>query len=586
MQALAQARASAQKLREEGKLPPEDRSQHVAPEGSQQVIASGGQEYRDLGLSGRTVSNAIEAGNFSSRNFSTPSFEAQAAPSRAPEPAPMRPTEPMSGGYRDHGNHGGHDHGRGGHGGGGNDRGGHRGGGPGSFNNGGQNNYNQAGYNKSFVNPENGIGPQGHPNFDHQRGGGGGRHNGGHRGRGRGGGDFVHRGGSRGGGSHGGHDDYTGVSRRGGFDGGFNDGGHDGGRGGGGGFDGGRGRGRGGRGRGGRGRGGYGGGNNWEQEGPQEDPDADFKVFVGGLHRDTTTEKLQEYFAQFGPIKYCQVKVDPATGQSRGFGFVVYENTSGVDNVIKTLPHTVDGKRVDAKRQHLKTRDGDDKLFCGGVPSDFTDGQLAEFFSNYGMVDAVERPRDMVTGLAKGFAFITFKDPGIVEMIVSQRWLTLNNGARIECKAAVPQAKNGAAPGLVDPTSYGGYGTTGYDQSGVGYVGDDWQNYDWSKLAQSEPAKEVAVPQAAQANMLASIPGMEGLTQKQINKQMKKMMKQWNGMMEMMAGGDQGQMMNMMSQMVAADPNMMANMGNAAAPPPPPQEENDAKPKRSRFTPY
>ena len=46
----------------------------------------------------------------------------------------------MSGGYRDHGNHGGHDHGRGGHGGGGNDRGGHRGGGPGSFNNGGQNN--------------------------------------------------------------------------------------------------------------------------------------------------------------------------------------------------------------------------------------------------------------------------------------------------------------------------------------------------------------------------------------------------------------------------------------------------------------
>ena len=82
----------------------------------------------------------------------------------------------------------------------------------------------------------------------------------------------------------------------------------------------------------------------------------------------------------------------------------------------------VDGKRVDAKRQHLKTRDGDDKLFCGGVPSDFTDGQLAEFFSSYGMVDAVERPRDMVTGLAKGFAFITFKDPGIVDMIVGQRY--------------------------------------------------------------------------------------------------------------------------------------------------------------------
>ena len=54
----------------------------------------------------------------------------------------------------------------------------------------------------------------------------------------------------------------------------------------------------------------------------KEDPDADYKVFVGGLSRDTTTERLQEYFKQFGDIKYCQVKVDPSTGTSRGFGMV------------------------------------------------------------------------------------------------------------------------------------------------------------------------------------------------------------------------------------------------------------------------
>ena len=45
------------------------------------------------------------------------------------------------------------------------------------------------------------------------------------------------------------------------------------------------------------------------------------------------------------------------------------------------------------------------------------------------MVDAVERPRDMVTGLAKGFAFITFKDPGIVDLIVS-----LNQFAHGRCQ--------------------------------------------------------------------------------------------------------------------------------------------------------
>ena len=96
----------------------------------------------------------------------------------------------------------------------------------------------------------------------------------------------------------------------------------------------------------------------------------------------------------------------------------------------------MDGKRVDAKRQHFNRGSDtkDDKLFVGGVPSDFADGALADYFSSYGMVDAVERPRDQTTGMPKGFAFITFKNPSVVEKIVGQRWLTLPNGARVECK--------------------------------------------------------------------------------------------------------------------------------------------------------
>ena len=63
--ALAQARAAAQKFREEGKLPPEEKVvKPVAPAGSQQIIAAGGQEYRDLGLGNtyRRHSRAIEQG--------------------------------------------------------------------------------------------------------------------------------------------------------------------------------------------------------------------------------------------------------------------------------------------------------------------------------------------------------------------------------------------------------------------------------------------------------------------------------------------------------------------------------------------
>ena len=59
-----------------------------------------------------------------------------------------------------------------------------------------------------------------------------------------------------------------------------------------------------------------------------------------------------------------------------------------------------------------------------------------------------------------------------------------------------------------------------YDPSaGQGYVGDDWQNYDWDKLAANDPQKQAAAANQPSASMMASMmPGMEGMSQKQINK--------------------------------------------------------------------
>ena len=93
------------------------------------------------------------------------------------------------------------------------------------------------------------------------------------------------------------------------------------------------------------------------------------------------------------------------------------------------------------------------------------------------MVDAVERPRDQTTGMPKGFAFITFKNPTVVERIVGQRWLTLPNGARVECKKQhhYPGGKGGKAH-YADAS-----GSMYMDAHGQAYVGEDWQSYDWSK---------------------------------------------------------------------------------------------------------
>lgn len=46
------------------------------------------------------------------------------------------------------------------------------------------------------------------------------------------------------------------------------------------------------------------------------------KLFVGNLSFDTTTNELEDYFAQAGAVTSVNIITDKFTGRSRGFGFV------------------------------------------------------------------------------------------------------------------------------------------------------------------------------------------------------------------------------------------------------------------------
>ena len=44
------------------------------------------------------------------------------------------------------------------------------------------------------------------------------------------------------------------------------------------------------------------------------------------------------------------VMKDPVSRRSRGFGFITFEDIESVDNVLANEPHTIDARKVEAKR--------------------------------------------------------------------------------------------------------------------------------------------------------------------------------------------------------------------------------------------
>lgn len=81
-----------------------------------------------------------------------------------------------------------------------------------------------------------------------------------------------------------------------------------------------------------------------------DEPEQMRKLFIGGLDYKTSEETLWKHFEKFGDVIDCVVMREPQSKRSRGFGFVIYANSSMVDKAQLARPHEVDGREVQSKR--------------------------------------------------------------------------------------------------------------------------------------------------------------------------------------------------------------------------------------------
>jgi len=213
------------------------------------------------------------------------------------------------------------------------------------------------------------------------------------------------------------------------------------------------------------------------------------KMFIGGIARETTEDSLRAYFAKYGNIKDCILMVDKMTGNSRGFGFVTYSDPSSIDGVLKNCPHTLDNKRVDAKKctprseQPARNAGGyggnqskDNKIFIGGLSMETSKEDVEGYFSRFATVTEVNLVPDKndTSRPHKGFGFVTFASAEGVQQSVAKHYHQIKD-KRVEAKSVENRPKPQYQGGYGQPQGgYGGYQQQGYQQgynSGYGGYG-------------------------------------------------------------------------------------------------------------------
>jgi len=109
-------------------------------------------------------------------------------------------------------------------------------------------------------------------------------------------------------------------------------------------------------------------------------------------------------------------------------------STEEMDTMTHAPHQTYETQEVDRTPVHMKD---DGKMFIGGLNWETTDQSLKDYFTQFGEVTECTVMRDGVTGRSRGFGFLTFKDPKVVNVVMVKEHLL--DGKLIDPKRAIPR---------------------------------------------------------------------------------------------------------------------------------------------------
>uniref|UniRef100_A0A0G4HRI2 RRM domain-containing protein n=1 Tax=Chromera velia CCMP2878 TaxID=1169474 RepID=A0A0G4HRI2_9ALVE len=195
------------------------------------------------------------------------------------------------------------------------------------------------------------------------------------------------------------------------------------------------------------------------------------KIFVGNLNFTTTEKRLTLYFSAFGALEDTVIVTDKMTGNSRGFGFVIFGDEKSADACLQhKTPHVIDGAQLEVRRAMPKKdlQKGPDgaaesekalqqskRVFLGGLGEGVSEDAVRAYFSRMGKLTEVKFMYERETGKFRGFGFLVFETSQSANAAVGFHTI---NGKSCNVKKAFSQTPGvggggaaGVGPGILAP---------------------------------------------------------------------------------------------------------------------------------------
>lgn len=132
-------------------------------------------------------------------------------------------------------------------------------------------------------------------------------------------------------------------------------------------------------------------------------------LLVTNLNKNLSPRQFFETFIQFGDVRNCKLEVD-FNGQSKGYGYVFYEEESSAIEAKKKLDNTSLNNQIISIVKFIpgKTKQNiQNNLYVKNFPTSFSEEDLRKLFEEHGEITSVIISRDE-QGRSKGFGFVCF----------------------------------------------------------------------------------------------------------------------------------------------------------------------------------